>query len=131
MSYGKAEQPCIMYKYWPTNPGLCGVCAWEKAEHPGTLKRAGYDGLQPHQVRVVDELGQLADRRDKLGQFIATDNGFNPINPAFAALPEDEQERLQKQFAIMSQYEDILRDRINHFLPHPRRAETWDGGSRR
>lgn len=107
MSYGKAEKPCIAYKYWPTNPGLCGICAWEKDEHNGAHVRTN---LEPHQVRAVQELRDLEDKREKLQVFIG---GNGPI---FRKLDEKEQHRLKSQFDYMSGYAMVLRERISAFL---------------
>jgi len=64
--------------------------------------------MQPHQERVVAELNELAERRKKLGQFIAGSS-------LFGGLPTDEQSRLRRQFDIMVQYEGVLQERIDHF----------------
>lgn len=65
--------------------------------------------LQPHQQRVVDEYAELAERLRKLGKFI-TDT------PAvFLALPLEEQDLLHQQHAAMTQYHDILVQRIAGF----------------
>ena len=62
----------------------------------------------PHQQRVVDEKTELDERRAKLGDFIA-------VNPIFQGLPEAEQERLKHQRKIMSEYSDVLGQRIDAF----------------
>lgn len=62
----------------------------------------------PHQQRVINEINEVADRLSKLSAFILD-------NKIFSTLPEDEQERLRKQNEIMSQYVDILDERIKHF----------------
>lgn len=64
--------------------------------------------MKPHEDRVVAELKELAERREKLGIFIRTSSFFGN-------LPEDEQFRLGKQLEIMIQYEEVLQDRIDHF----------------
>lgn len=66
--------------------------------------------MQPHQQRVVDELRELSDRREKLQAFIA-----GASNGVFEKLPSDEKERMRHQKDIMVQYEDILKERIDHF----------------
>jgi uncharacterized protein len=66
------------------------------------------DDMAPHQQRVVDELKELSDRREKLYAFIGT-------NPLFGRLPSDEQGRLETQLNIMTQYESVLQERIDHF----------------
>lgn len=100
MGYGRAEQPCATFKVWPTNPGLCGRCAWAESEHKEKK-------MQPHQERVVNERKELTDKREKLALFIG--------GKAFNTLPDDEQSRLRRQFDIMLQYEGILQERIDHF----------------
>ena len=64
--------------------------------------------MEPHQQRVVEELKQLTDRREKLGIFMGG-------GKVFGALPADEQSRLRRQFDIMVSYEGVLQERINHF----------------
>ena len=66
--------------------------------------------MQPHQQRVVAELKDLTEKREKLGAFIA-----GAGNNLFAGLPADEQTRLRRQFDIMVQYEGVLQERIDHF----------------
>lgn len=104
MSYGKSEKPCIAYQYWHTNPGLCGICAWEKHEHEGHVRHQ----WEPHQVRVVNELRDLEEKREKLQIFTA--------GQTFGKLPEAEQGRLKQQAGYMTQYAQVLRDRIKAFL---------------
>jgi hypothetical protein len=64
--------------------------------------------MEPHERRVVDELRQLTERREKLAMFMAG-------NSQFGKLPSDEQARLRRQFDIMVQYEGVLQERIDHF----------------
>jgi len=64
--------------------------------------------MQPHQQRVVTELKELTEKREKLALFM---NG----NPNWGLLPEAEQQRLRRQFDIMVQYEGVLQERIDHF----------------
>ena len=103
MSYGRAEKPCYGFKNWPTNPGLCGRCAWGLEDHKETK-------MQPHQQRVVAELKDLTEKREKLASFFA-----GAFNNAIKTVPEDEQARLRRQFDIMVQYEGVLQERIDHF----------------
>jgi hypothetical protein len=63
--------------------------------------------LAPHQQRVVDEKADLDAKREKLGQFKTTD--------IFAALPWQEQERLNTQAHIMTMYSAVLGERIAAF----------------
>jgi len=64
--------------------------------------------MKEYQTRVVNELKELTEKREKLGLFIDR-------NPIFETLPEAEQFRLRSQFDIMIQYEAILKDRIENF----------------
>jgi hypothetical protein len=64
--------------------------------------------MAPHQQRVVDEKTELDDKRDKLRAFI---DG----NAIFAGLPNDEQERLVRQHSCMTEYSEILGERIAAF----------------
>lgn len=68
--------------------------------------------MQPHEERVVNELKELADKREKLGIFIGG-------SKLFGSLPTDEQGRLRRQFDVMIQYEGILTERIDHFPGKP------------
>lgn len=104
MSYGQAEKVCHAFKNWPANPGLCGRCAWPLADHKETK-------MQPFQQRVVDELRELSDKRDKLQAFIA-----GASNGVFEKLPANEQERMRRQKDIMVQYENVLKERIDNFV---------------
>lgn len=63
--------------------------------------------MQPYQQRVVDEKAELDAKREKLGAFKNTD--------AFAALPWQEQERLNTQAHIMTMYSAVLGERIHAF----------------
>ena len=62
----------------------------------------------PHQQRVINELAELTDKREKLALFIAGSN-------IFGSLRRDEQNRLRRQFDIMVQYEGVLQERIDNF----------------
>jgi len=62
----------------------------------------------PHQQRVVDEATELKDKFTKLGAFILD-------NPIFLTLEEEEQGDLQRQYAVMGTYLDILDRRISRF----------------
>ncbi len=64
--------------------------------------------MLPHQERVVAELKELTEKREKLASFIGA-------GTVFASLPADEQARLRRQFDIMVQYEGVLLERIDHF----------------
>jgi len=63
--------------------------------------------LQPHQQRVADERHELIFKVDKLAVFLKGD--------VFKTLPKDEQERLDRQYRIMSEYDAVLKERIAHF----------------
>ena len=63
--------------------------------------------MQPHQQRVLDEKKELDEKREKLGEFKQTDR--------FAALPWQEQERLNTQAHIMTMYSAVLGERIANF----------------
>lgn len=67
----------------------------------------------PHQQRVITEEREIADRRDRLAEFI---NG----SPVFPTLPEQERMRLYQQLSIMNEYVRVLQDRIVAFdMPSP------------
>lgn len=65
----------------------------------------------PHQLRVIEEKIELDEKREKLGEFKNT--------PMFAALPWQEQERLNTQAHIMTMYSAILGARIAAFGEQP------------
>jgi hypothetical protein len=63
--------------------------------------------MQPHQERVIAELNDLNEKRDKLATFL--------LGGIFKTLDKAEQKRLEAQAKIMQQYADILRERIANF----------------
>lgn len=63
----------------------------------------------PHQLRVIDELAELEDKRVKLNDFITSEK-FETIVP-----DQMERIRLNAQLYYMTKYSDTLADRINHF----------------
>lgn len=63
--------------------------------------------MQPHQQRVVDEKTSLDEKIQKLAAFIDTDT--------FDGLPDDEQDRLERQMVVMNEYSEILGERIAAF----------------
>lgn len=65
--------------------------------------------MQPHQQRVIDEKTELDTKIQALIKFI---NGDNPV---FKSLDNEEQDRLVDQLEIMSDYSDILAERIAAF----------------
>lgn len=69
-------------------------------------ERPAVDGLQPHQQRVVDEKADLDDRRQKLQAFLLAD-------PRAVAMDEAEKSRMERQYAAMSLYSDVLAERID------------------
>lgn len=64
--------------------------------------------MQPHQERVVTEHNDLQDKITKLESFFNT--------KIHGALDSQEQARLHKQFNVMKQYSDILKQRIAAFV---------------
>ena len=64
--------------------------------------------MQPHQQRVVNEKKELNEKLDSLIAFIET-------SPIFKNLPADERERLGRQFDVMTEYSNILSQRIAAF----------------
>lgn len=63
--------------------------------------------MQAHQQRVVDEKTELDGKLTKLTAFYDT--------PVFAGLDKEEQNRLTRQGQVMSEYSDILGQRIAAF----------------
>lgn len=64
--------------------------------------------MEPHQRRVVDEKSELDAKRLALQKFIAG-------SPFFTSLPTAERERLVRQESCMTEYSDILAERIDAF----------------
>lgn len=64
--------------------------------------------MQDYQTRVVEEKAQLDDKIHKLGEFIEDDPVFFDIDP-------EEQNRLERQLDAMTEYSEILRERIECF----------------
>jgi hypothetical protein len=103
MSYGQAEKACENFKLWPSNPGLCGVCAWPEQDHQEKTM------LQLHQERVVTEKKELDEKIVKLHKFcFGGGKTILTIDPA-------ERDRLESQYTAMKQYSDILGKRIAAF----------------
>jgi hypothetical protein len=63
--------------------------------------------MQPHQQRVVDEKDELEIKYNALGVFVNSE--------LFASLPDEERARMNKQYAIMGDYIDVLSERIDAF----------------
>jgi hypothetical protein len=63
--------------------------------------------MQDYQRRVVTERRELSEKMDKLEQFLLGD--------AYLNLPGAEQNRLVRQVLIMSDYRDVLDERIAAF----------------
>ena len=64
--------------------------------------------MLPHQQRVVDEKNELDTKAKALSNFIG-------LNPVFADIDAEEQERLKEQCEIMWEYSEILGKRIAAF----------------
>ncbi len=65
--------------------------------------------MQPHHQRVLKEKQDLDEKIEKLGKF----NG----GTIFDSLPNEEKQRLIKQYCIMRDYSTILGERISAFQP--------------
>lgn len=63
--------------------------------------------MAPHQERVIAERDELSEKLDKLRTFLTS--------MIFTSLPRDEQRRLTRQTLIMSDYLDVLDERIAAF----------------
>ena len=77
--------------------------------------------MQPYQQRVVDEKSELDEKIAKLGGFIES-------SPIFLGSPDDEKERLVRQKSCMSEYSEILGERIAAFAPAVQIVPDSDGG---
>lgn len=67
------------------------------------------DSLPPFAQRLAAEKAQLADRVQKLGQFLET-------SVTQYQLGKDEREDLQEQYVLMRQYQTILERRLVRIL---------------
>ena len=63
--------------------------------------------MEPHKERVLTEKAELDEKLEKLRAFFS--------NPLFEGLPDAEKERLQRQQKIMTDYSDVLGERITEF----------------
>lgn len=63
--------------------------------------------MPPHQLRVLQEMADLADKHQKLLDFTGTE--------LFASLPEAERDRLARQHLAMGDYLNILSERVAAF----------------
>ena len=81
-------------------------CVNPQCSAHGKVVRKG-ETMQPHQERVVNELKELTEKRERLALFMG--------GGVFIGLPDPEQDRLHRQFNIMVQYEGVLQERIDHF----------------
>jgi len=81
---------------------------WRRKKTDPHPAPAPNQNMEPHQQRVVDEKTELDDKREKLSAFKAS-------NPLYVKLPEDEQHRLSRQLAVMTEYSEILGERIGAF----------------
>lgn len=93
----------------PNHPDHAGYISWSpKAQFDAGYVSIGDVGNLPaHQKRVVAELEQLANRTQKLEDFLHTD--------LYAGLPEDERELLKMQADAMVLYLGILNTRRAKF----------------
>lgn len=65
--------------------------------------------LQPHQQRVVAEHAELLGRLHALRQFIGNETG------PFRTLDRDERKRLRRQEEVMTEYAEVLAERVAAF----------------
>ena len=63
--------------------------------------------MQPYQQRVVDEKDELDEKLYALESFIDS--------PKFLELDRGERQRLARQAVLMTQYSDVLGERIEAF----------------
>lgn len=69
--------------------------------------------MEPHEQRVVTERDELNQKLVKLTAFV---NGQSPI---YAGLPDAEKIRLNRQLTYMTEYSNVLDERIADWGPLP------------
>ncbi len=74
---------------------------------PAQFKQDKETMMQSHQERVITELNELCEKHIKLGLFLD--------GAVFKSLDTSEQSRLKRQYIVMGEYADILRERIANF----------------
>ena len=62
----------------------------------------------PHEQRVIDEHQELHEKLSRLSVFLNTDTCMT--------LPFEERSLLARQLRIMTEYAEVLADRINRFM---------------
>lgn len=77
-------------------------------------------GLQPHELRVVQELDELNRRIDKLRAFIGTPRQ----TPEFKALDAAERDAIQDQLVHMTRYAMALQRRVTMFRAKAEKREA-------
>lgn len=103
------------FMHRPGDDDSSAVTFWGKRDLRTILKTAlgmldahyADSGLLPHEQRVVAEHAELDDRLNKLSAFLLTDT--------FDQLGVDAQDRLRAQVAAMSDYSNVLSERIAAF----------------
>ena len=66
--------------------------------------------IKPHELRIITELCELAEKVAKLDSFI--DEG----NPYFTMLDKDDQRLLRAQWNYMLGYKSVLKERVNKII---------------
>lgn len=66
--------------------------------------------MEGWQTRLLAEYSELSEKRKDLEAFLARPEAHGNIVPA-------EMMRLRKQLYLMTQYEDVLAERIRNFRP--------------
>lgn len=74
--------------------------------------------MEPHQQRVVTERDELNEKLAKLTTFIT---GPSPI---YDGLPDAEKLRLNRQLTYMTEYSNVLDERIADWGPRPAKMVT-------
>jgi hypothetical protein len=71
------------------------------------VEQASTPNYAPHELRVIEERDQLEEKIGKLVKFVATD-AFMHLHPNTKLL-------MKKQYRVMTDYSDILAERIKEF----------------
>jgi hypothetical protein len=86
---------------------ICAYAVREQAMREAAAERFEREAMLDYQQRVVDEKKELDDKIQRLDEFLAGNT--------YKTLSEGERQRLARQLAAMSDYSQVLFERIAAF----------------